>query len=511
MEFFEGFKWAVPKAFTDSLSVCEFVEGDVFYDTKEAYEHDWSESIKKIKHSIQVIYPKRRALSLSAATENGEEEILDEEQDDNRRALIFQRGWDSEIILNLYEGATTIHTKSPIRTTQGALYYLLWTGNFDYILSNTPLIRPLLLRDAKKLLHKTIGTARDIGRDRFTSFIMAFDKVNPSSQRNFLNLSAKLRTTYIKQMTPAEAGIDDRYILPTIDIVFFSTDQRFSRDLEHNVQKALRREKAEKFVLSFYGAIYPKQTLIEMIYKNSDGVISAKRVIHLATKHGLMSAICLETGRYKSYRKDRVLEYLDDFSHAEKRLKHYKSITADLFDQTSIKKEVETEGLTIHFVGFRGKISSELRKLAQDHGITIKTSPSKQVDFLCCGDGFTNRQRHIATKIDAVLISESQFRLLLKTGEMPEDTGITKKLDNVEFQSLSVCFTGFKKAVAKELIDIAISNGIRHQKSVGSALSMLVIGANAGPKKIEKAKELGIKLVPEELFRQMIKSSELTL
>lgn len=44
MEFFSGFKWAVPGAFSDAVALCRFEEGDTLYDTKNAYNDDWEKA-----------------------------------------------------------------------------------------------------------------------------------------------------------------------------------------------------------------------------------------------------------------------------------------------------------------------------------------------------------------------------------------------------------------------------------------------------------------------------------
>ncbi len=53
MEFIKGFKWAIPQAFSDSISRCQFEEGDIFYDTSKAYDQ-WANALNVVNCSVQV-------------------------------------------------------------------------------------------------------------------------------------------------------------------------------------------------------------------------------------------------------------------------------------------------------------------------------------------------------------------------------------------------------------------------------------------------------------------------
>lgn len=50
----EGFAFAVPEAFAEQLKQEKFNQGDVFYDSPEAYKLDWGKYLKKAKMIIQV-------------------------------------------------------------------------------------------------------------------------------------------------------------------------------------------------------------------------------------------------------------------------------------------------------------------------------------------------------------------------------------------------------------------------------------------------------------------------
>ena len=114
MEFIPGFKWALPKAFSDAVFGCRFEEGDMLYQTSSAYKTDWSK--KELDYFIQVAFPSR-----GGSKTTGE-------------AAVFEKNWNSEVRLDVYKNHEKISI-GQIRTTQGRLYSTLWKGDIDLILS----------------------------------------------------------------------------------------------------------------------------------------------------------------------------------------------------------------------------------------------------------------------------------------------------------------------------------------------------------------------------------------
>jgi len=67
----------------------------------------------------------------------------------------------------------------------------------------------------------------------------------------------------------------------------------------------------------------------------------------------------------------------------------------------------------------------------------------------------------------------------------------------------SICFTGFTASEKSRLADIAASKGLRVVTGVSQSLRYLCVGENAGPMKIEKARELGTAIVTELEFNAL--------
>jgi BRCT domain type II-containing protein len=66
----------------------------------------------------------------------------------------------------------------------------------------------------------------------------------------------------------------------------------------------------------------------------------------------------------------------------------------------------------------------------------------------------------------------------------------------------SVCFTGFSGPEEEPVRKLADEKGLRIATSVLKDLAYLVTGISPGPKKIEKAKKQGCKILTEVEFRR---------
>ena len=72
-----------------------------------------------------------------------------------------------------------------------------------------------------------------------------------------------------------------------------------------------------------------------------------------------------------------------------------------------------------------------------------------------------------------------------------------------------VCFTGFKKERKAELETIAASAGLQLLTGVSKNLTYLCYGYNAGPVKMEKAREQGVLILNEPEFLTMLETGEI--
>jgi len=71
-----------------------------------------------------------------------------------------------------------------------------------------------------------------------------------------------------------------------------------------------------------------------------------------------------------------------------------------------------------------------------------------------------------------------------------------------------ILFTGFKSADRTRLENKAAEHGLRVMKSAGKSLAILCIGYNAGPTKVEAAREAGAFIVTEEQLDHLLLTGE---
>jgi len=75
--------------------------------------------------------------------------------------------------------------------------------------------------------------------------------------------------------------------------------------------------------------------------------------------------------------------------------------------------------------------------------------------------------------------------------------------------ALTVCFTGFKAADKVSLGALAEAKGMCIRASVSQDLNILVGGYNAGPAKLERARDQGVMIRDEAQFRHLLETGEI--
>ena len=246
MEFFTGFQWAVPKAFSDSVARAWFVEGDVLYDRVAAYDGDWRSAAQTIDHTIQVRSPARSSEINNASVRD-----------------VFVRNWGSEVRLEIY---THMKRAGPaqVKTTQGRLYTTLWKGQIDTLFEDkSP--HPTLPKTAQQLsknLQEAVAVALVLAQGRAT-FVMVRDLSNSVSRDKYQKILTKLRVHMSQDpivLTPGEAKLSHAdEIAPTVEIALFPTTGLEASQLKNLVKQAVysagKDGKKDLFQLSAHGIV----------------------------------------------------------------------------------------------------------------------------------------------------------------------------------------------------------------------------------------------------------------
>ncbi len=246
MKYFSGFKWAVPTAFSDAVSLCRFEEGDILYDTKKAYTGGWGSASKHIEYSMQVRFPARAAGG-----------VID------RGSGIFDRNWNSEVRIDLYKRLNKVGD-GQIPTTQGRLYSALWKGDLAILEMDAekPQI-PLLVQAVTRSLDQAADKAKELANG-FPVFVMPRDLSNSISRIKYAKVLSKLNKHLSgdpKLLMPKHAGFDNwKIIAPTLEIAFFSINGISGSQLHDLVKDAVyvpaRNAKKDMFRIAAHGAIF---------------------------------------------------------------------------------------------------------------------------------------------------------------------------------------------------------------------------------------------------------------
>jgi len=246
MEFFSGFKWAVPVAFSDAVSLCRFEEGDILYDTPKAYDDEWGKASKHIEYSMQVRYP-ARVTGGTGASESG----------------VFTNNWKSEVRVELYKHLEKVGV-GQIETTQGRLYTALWKGDVTILKCDTeePKI-PITVQQVTRSLAESSDKARSLST-KYPVFVMARDLSNPISREKYSKILSKLKKHLAGEpqlLRPKLAGLNEwANIAPTIEIAFFITNGVSAEQLDDLVKAAVyvpaKDATKDMFRISAHGAIF---------------------------------------------------------------------------------------------------------------------------------------------------------------------------------------------------------------------------------------------------------------
>lgn len=87
-------------------------------------------------------------------------------------------------------------------------------------------------------------------------------------------------------------------------------------------------------------------------------------------------------------------------------------------------------------------------------------------------------------------------------------SGVTRHVVSHRDGVPEVCFTGFKAQDKVELIRLAEDWGMVVRSVVASHLDFLCYGYNAGPMKMERARQQGVTILSEYQFRVMLEAGE---
>ncbi len=155
----------------------------------------------------------------------------------------------------------------------------------------------------------------------------------------------------------------------------------------------------------------------KFIYQDARGNITAREVTNISESKEYIQGIRLKANALRTFRKDRILEVIKNNKDIDSKLDYYISVSPP--PKAPPKSH---HYFDICFTGFKSDDKKRLKNIAEEKGLIIRSSVTRNLNFLCCGYNAGPRKIEKARSQGVIVLSESQFQVMLKTGEIPENT-----------------------------------------------------------------------------------------
>lgn len=150
------------------------------------------------------------------------------------------------------------------------------------------------------------------------------------------------------------------------------------------------------------------------IYRDAKGNVTARTITEVSEREQYLQGYCQQSGGLKTFRKDRVLEYFSDIVSAKSRLQHH------IATNPPPKPSRPRCSVDICFTGFKSADKERLVGIASAAGFTVRSSVTNDLSFLCGGPNAGPVKVQKAREEGSIYLDESQFLLLVETGEIPD-------------------------------------------------------------------------------------------
>ncbi len=151
------------------------------------------------------------------------------------------------------------------------------------------------------------------------------------------------------------------------------------------------------------------------IYQDARGNITARIISDISETNEYLQGFCHTANDLRTFRKDRILEIIKNNDNIDSKLNHYISISPP--PKAPPKSH---HHLDVCFTGFKSDDKKRLIKIAEGKGLIIRSSVTRNLNFLCCGDNAGPKKIEKARAQNVIALNEEQFIHLTETGELPE-------------------------------------------------------------------------------------------
>ncbi|UHD15719.1 BRCT domain-containing protein [Thiocapsa bogorovii] len=160
------------------------------------------------------------------------------------------------------------------------------------------------------------------------------------------------------------------------------------------------------------------------IYQDAKGSITARKVINVSESEQYIQGVCTSSNALRTFRKDRILDDAVDDENINTKLEHYLSINPQPLTSSAYirRRAPNLDGAPeVCFTGFKKDDKEDLIALANSFDMVVRSAVTSNLAFLCCGYNAGPKKIEKSRHQGVVVMSELQFREMLKTGEIPEE------------------------------------------------------------------------------------------
>ena len=154
---------------------------------------------------------------------------------------------------------------------------------------------------------------------------------------------------------------------------------------------------------------------INFIYQDARGNITARVISDISETKEYLQGFCQTANDLRTFRKDRILETLEGNENTESKLNYHISVNPPP------KAPPKSHNLLdVCFTGFKSDDKKRIKEQAESKGLTIRSSVTRSLNFLCCGYNAGPKKIEKARSQGVIALNEEQFIQLLETGEVPD-------------------------------------------------------------------------------------------
>lgn len=165
------------------------------------------------------------------------------------------------------------------------------------------------------------------------------------------------------------------------------------------------------------------------VYINARGVIAAYELTNVKRSGEYVQGYCPTENGFRTFRKDRVIAYLDSFADAVFYLNNtIPTLNIDKKDwikktqykYTNLDKPSFNNVFEVCFTGFKKTDKDRLKDSAISAGMIVRSDVTANLHILCCGYNAGPKKMEIATLKGTMVLTENEFLDFLNSGVIPD-------------------------------------------------------------------------------------------